>query len=166
MRDRLIELIKGAKNKAKDGNCDIERNMLFADHLLRNGVIVPPCKVGDTVYKIRKFCEKNTGFKEFYRPTKEFEEDCPYLEPQAWYDDCDICKAVKDYDEASYCTLDLKILCDTCKSRLAIQKDKFQWSMMNRVFNTPMFNTNTDLEDTYFLTKEEAEKALRKEDVK
>jgi hypothetical protein len=32
--------------------------------------------------------------------------------------------------------------------------------MMNSVFNTPMFNMNTDLENTYFLTKEEAEAKL------
>ncbi len=50
MRDRLIELIKQAKKQTKNANCDIERNMIFADHLLANGVIVPPCKVGDSVY--------------------------------------------------------------------------------------------------------------------
>ena len=47
MRERLIELIKGAKKKTKGANCDLEREMLFADYLLANGVIVPPCKVGD-----------------------------------------------------------------------------------------------------------------------
>ena len=47
MRDRLIELIKQAKKQTKNANCDIERNMIFADHLLENGVIVPPCRVGD-----------------------------------------------------------------------------------------------------------------------
>lgn len=45
MRDRLIELIiasvKGcARNWAE----------VIADHLLANGVICPPCKVGDKVY--------------------------------------------------------------------------------------------------------------------
>ena len=40
MRDRLIELIKNARKNTKGANCDIERNMLFADHLLANGVIV------------------------------------------------------------------------------------------------------------------------------
>ena len=50
-RDRLIELIKKG--------VDISRNVtgLFswgdvADYLLANGVIVPPCKVGDMVYLI------------------------------------------------------------------------------------------------------------------
>ena len=51
MRDRLIELIRQAKKQTKNANCDIERNMIFADYLLENGVIVPPCKVGDKIYR-------------------------------------------------------------------------------------------------------------------
>ena len=51
MRDRLVELIREAKKQTKNANCDIGRNMIFADYLLANGVIVPPCKVGDTVYE-------------------------------------------------------------------------------------------------------------------
>lgn len=49
-RERLIELIRKAKKNTKGANCDLEREMLFADFLLENGVIVPPCKAGDTVY--------------------------------------------------------------------------------------------------------------------
>lgn len=60
MRDRLIELLNGA-----DKECDATKhcvdcvgygkgadcvNHLTADHLLANGVIVLPCKVGDVVY--------------------------------------------------------------------------------------------------------------------
>ena len=45
MRDRLIELLA---ESAMNGNyLDIQH---VADHLLANGVIVPPCKVGDTVW--------------------------------------------------------------------------------------------------------------------
>lgn len=51
-RERLIELIRKAKKNTKGANCDLEREMLFADYLLQSGVIVPPCKVGDTVYCI------------------------------------------------------------------------------------------------------------------
>lgn len=50
MRDRLIELIRQAKKQTKNANCDIERNMIFADYLLANGVVALPCKVGDVVY--------------------------------------------------------------------------------------------------------------------
>ena len=49
MRDRLIEIIAdelGSINCAKLLAADI------ADRLLSNGVIVPPCKVGDKVYYI------------------------------------------------------------------------------------------------------------------
>ena len=52
MRDRLIELIRGARKATKGANSDIEREMRLADYLLANGVIVPPCKVGDKVYVV------------------------------------------------------------------------------------------------------------------
>ena len=51
-RERLIDLIREAKKHTKNANSDLERNMIFADYLLEHGVIVPPCKVGDTVYSI------------------------------------------------------------------------------------------------------------------
>lgn len=47
MKERLIELIK----KYMDGYKGYAEE--FADYLLANGVIVPPCKVGDTVYAIK-----------------------------------------------------------------------------------------------------------------
>ena len=40
MRDRLVELIKQAKQNTKNANCDLERNLLFADSLIENGVVV------------------------------------------------------------------------------------------------------------------------------
>ena len=42
MKNKLIELI---------GNYDGDNDGDFADYLLAKGVIVPPCKVGDVVYK-------------------------------------------------------------------------------------------------------------------
>lgn len=53
IRDRLIELILQSNPiKERDldddwGDGELEE---IADHLLANGVIVPPCKVGDKVY--------------------------------------------------------------------------------------------------------------------
>lgn len=49
MRDGLIELLEKADRTIMGFtiNGDLE---ILADHLLANGVIVPPCKVGDTVY--------------------------------------------------------------------------------------------------------------------
>ena len=49
-RERLIDLIREAKKYTKNANSDLERNMIFAEYLLEHGVIVLPCKVGDTVY--------------------------------------------------------------------------------------------------------------------
>lgn len=49
-RERLIELIRKAKKNIKGANCDLEREMLFADYILSDGWIRFPCKVGDTVY--------------------------------------------------------------------------------------------------------------------
>lgn len=50
MRDRLTELIKNApvwKNGTFDEACEF-----VADYLIKNGVIVPPCKVGTLVHCI------------------------------------------------------------------------------------------------------------------
>ena len=50
MKDRLIELLtKSELFNGADGKADVT---YLADHLLENGVIVPPCKVGDVVYLI------------------------------------------------------------------------------------------------------------------
>ena len=81
MRDRLIGLLNyipcndGCACSALDGGrcgdldkldrCQIEA---IADHLLANGVIVPPCKVGDTVYEIR--IKGNTPKKDYGLITK------------------------------------------------------------------------------------------------
>ena len=64
-RDRLIELILNAPRKDVvygDIKLDkpIQTAQTVADHLLANGVIVPPCKVGDTVYKITHLCGGET----------------------------------------------------------------------------------------------------------
>ena len=50
-RDKLIELLEDTLHEWK---CDVEDKTLsqIADHLLANGVIVPPCKVGDKLYKL------------------------------------------------------------------------------------------------------------------
>lgn len=47
MRDRLIDLLYEAEGQVNNDYPTVEQ---IADHLIANGVIVPPCKVGDTVY--------------------------------------------------------------------------------------------------------------------
>lgn len=70
-RERLIELLTANVPCDMDGhgNCsvcehrysneDCERHLVevLADHLLANGVIVPPCKVGDRVYELVNWCD-------------------------------------------------------------------------------------------------------------
>ena len=53
MRNRLIKLLKQADEYAR-GVCidNDEAQEVSADHLLAKGVIVPPFKVGDVVYKV------------------------------------------------------------------------------------------------------------------
>ena len=64
MRERLIKLIQQGKNKTPCQNdCDGKvckdcENESIADYLLANGVIVPPCKVGDMVYLIPTYNSK------------------------------------------------------------------------------------------------------------
>lgn len=50
MRDRLIELIQDTFNKQFYERKRFNAGFA-ADYLLANGVIVPPCNVGDTVYE-------------------------------------------------------------------------------------------------------------------
>ena len=50
MKERLIELMRQAYEK-NINLLDFEKDIL-ADYLLANGVIVPPCKVGDTMNEV------------------------------------------------------------------------------------------------------------------
>lgn len=65
-RDRLIELISRVQYLG-----GLEEKV--ADYLLANGVIVPPCKVGDTVW-IKLIC----GLKEDNSPIFEMEKGQVY----------------------------------------------------------------------------------------
>ena len=51
-KDKLLEIVAKAKKKTREAKSDIERNMIFVEELLANGVIVPPYKVGEIVYGI------------------------------------------------------------------------------------------------------------------
>lgn len=49
MKEKLIELLNTMIDENKDKNITTE---IMADYLIQNGVIVPPCKVGDIVYEV------------------------------------------------------------------------------------------------------------------
>ncbi len=53
-RERLIELLELEKAFSRYLTDD-ERRGKLADYLLENGVIVLPCKVGDTVYELKYY---------------------------------------------------------------------------------------------------------------
>lgn len=53
MRDRLIEIIDDSLcGWLKSGEAESRIEEYVADYLLANGIIVIPCKVGDTVYQV------------------------------------------------------------------------------------------------------------------
>lgn len=80
MRDRLIELL--IKAHVTWNPCNI------SDYLLENGVIMPPCKVGDTVYLfssvLEEVCESKviTIEQNYYTPSNPFWFSIEYLSKQ------------------------------------------------------------------------------------
>ena len=117
MRDRLIELIRtGAyKHEVTIENYVIPTSDYLADYLLANGVIVPPCKVGQTVYVISRYY---TGSWEMY--------------------ECSI-DNITIYEKNTFLSMS--------------SKGKFTFG-----------EEVSQIGKTVFLTREEAEQALRKED--
>lgn len=140
-RERLIELIRKAKHQecidALTADIDTAIDMprgeeYLADYLLANGVIVPPCKVGDTVWVISESRVKEAEIDEILRrrnDTKIFvafecdEEDCDSCPFNAW--------------RQSYCG---------------------EWDCDNAYGSAEL--AEEDFGKTVFLSREEAEKAL------
>jgi hypothetical protein len=61
-RDRLIELVDKAKEEYANDITDHTETDYIVECLLNNGVILPPCKVGRTVYSLREVsCEDIDG---------------------------------------------------------------------------------------------------------
>lgn len=133
MRERLKELLLG---KSTDTAEDAE---YVADHLIKNGVILLPCKVGDTVYVITTkipcyACVSCTDF---------CHKECPYPDRGSW--------VVKT---ATVRSIEVGEICKICveieESKVSYSYDYIYW-----------FN---DIGKTIFLTKEEAEEALKEKD--
>lgn len=56
-RERLFKLIEDVETEfflETPEGLDDDRINMVVDHLLANGVILPPCKIGDEVYRISK----------------------------------------------------------------------------------------------------------------
>lgn len=143
-----------------DGNTYCVESLV--DLLLENHCKPMPCAENQTIYRIVKCCGTNTGYSEFFKPNKEFDTQCEFLDPQAWYDDSDSCKAIEDRDEGDYCSLYLKIFCNECKERLVWQRANFTLAKRTQIYGTPMFDPTTKIEDTYYLTQEDVEAAIER----
>lgn len=65
-KERLVELLDGLELPPidTDGEMYLEKSdaEYIADYLLKNGVIVPPCKVGDVVYRLNVDCTQPCDF--------------------------------------------------------------------------------------------------------
>ena len=150
MRDRLSEMIQSAV-----GGCAKYWADVIADKLLAEGVIVPPCKVGETVYHITT-CEEfkheldgslydsfgGVGDATGYYCPCELRDNCPFDNEE-------------DFD------------CDTLKKKQAVFVDEVKGFMLgeceydNVVFLEYSGNVYfNEFGKTVFLTREEAEKAL------
>ena len=131
MRDRLIELLSVDMSGSEGGYADE-----MADYLLENGVIVPPCKVWDVVYQYSKKHTPCTPYD--YTPRHIDDSEC-----LGCCADCDS----TSYDYLYEGTVNEIKLTDSIKVRV---NWKEKWD-----------NSAYEIGKTVFLTKEEAEKALK-----
>lgn len=127
MRDRLVELLYRAHHNAScvmnEGGSEEEILEEEARYLLKYGVILPPCKVGDTVYT-------NTAMQGWYYRTK----DRPYTARIVFI-------GVNDSEEMGCGYINV---------------------LFEKNHNMMQFRLS-DIGKTVFLTREEAEQALKGE---
>lgn len=136
-RERLIELIANAPkieipfgSRAQGRTYQNIQNI--ADYLLANGVIVPPCKAGDTVYVISESRVKEAEIDEIQRRRN----------------DTKIFVAFECNEED----------CDSCPFNALRQKFCGEWYCDNDDGSAEL--AEEDFGKTVFLSREEAEKAL------
>ncbi len=77
MKEKLIKLMQSVPANGRDA-CSTEE---LAEHLIQNGVIVPPCKVGDKLYIVGTECLADKDSRKCEEWTAENPdlscEDCP-----------------------------------------------------------------------------------------
>ena len=132
MRDRLIELIKASLIRHIDKSCKLAENI--ADDLLTEGVIVFPCKIGQTVYKIEPLWYETFG------ATKHKCFNCEHFYEGG-------------YGDPAECELG-KNCCYHIVEKEANLRRLGDWTTPNE------FTGRIEFGKTVFLTKEQAEKAL------
>ena len=132
MRDKLIELTKASLIRHMDKSCKLAENI--ADDLIAEGVIVLPCKIGQTVYEIEP------------------------LWYEIWGKDEHKCRRCEHFYEGGMgdnpdCNLG-KNCCYHIVEKEADVRSLADWVTPN------MFTNKIDWGKTVFLTRDEAEKAL------
>ena len=150
MRDRLIELMRdccefthclGMKDLSICTN-QCTRVGKIADHLLAEGVIVPPCKVGDTVYVITN-CENILMHhdNDYFTGTGAIE--CPF-ENSCDFEEC---------DDSNLRIFETRVVTIHCEA-------DFGWTFWcEHIHKDFMFS---EIGETVFITREEAERALER----
>lgn len=116
-RERLIELIE-REIDVKNAGINVE---WFADYLLAKGVVVLPCKVGDTVWEL---CKCVDGIYRIFPMT-------------------------------------VKIVCPYGSVRWIKDEEPSVWNIYATHDYTKMYKNFCDFDKTVFLTREEAERALK-----
>lgn len=130
MRERLIELLNAALDTPAESGVMVEH---IADYLLDNGVIVPPVKVGQTVYRIINNTESC--------------RDCKYF--SSFYGMDEMCD--KGDDIVMNPWVSDKPLCDKQFYEIIEYKPDIDW----------IFNHRERFGKTVFLTREAAEEAMK-----
>lgn len=121
MKERLIELLKEDFYNEYDFDA-------IADHLIANGFILLPCKVGDTVYVLETF------------PDSDKCKDCEYFY-EGGMGDFPSCEKTIRGDRAAECIEITEVI---------VTEKLLHWWLYMNAFGK-----------TVFLTKEEAEAALK-----
>ena len=136
-RERLIDLIREAKKHTKNANSDLERNMIFADYLLEHGVVMLPCKVGDTVWLLDEKC--------MYSGDKNKPWDCceQYWD-NVYHKGMLGCKGNDDEGNIIYC-----------------EKKEMEWYAKQIEYSLELYKPHIVLGKNLFLSREEAERALK-----
>lgn len=122
-RERLIELLEDTLHEW-ESDVSVQTLTEIAEHLIENGVIVPPCKVGDKLYMLNRDKSK----------VQEMIFESPDIRCHCILDDeFDCCLPVCQFFEHGICAHRFK-------------------------------NDFSEIGKTVFLTREEAEQALKERD--
>ena len=138
-RERLIEII-GRKQDCGKKTIGLQTHAVFnnnlADYLLANGVIVPPCKVGDAVYVISKSRVKEAKVDEVHRYSH-----------------------YKGFGMRIFVVFDCDDDCEGCPFEAWSQSYCGEWDCGNAYGCAEL--AEDDFGKTVFLSREDAEKALK-----